>query len=131
MGVVLYVPNGLTVSAEQLPELGAIDLHLGLHLERSFYGFKQAGRLWHTLQHKTLISIGFCQCITDAFLYYKIDIEDKIAVGTCVNDLLVTDTTQERVREFFDAMVVLELKDLGRANKFLGVRINCDIAAQI
>ncbi|KAJ0391837.1 hypothetical protein P43SY_010649 [Pythium insidiosum] len=44
-------------------------------------------------------------------------------VGTYVDDLLVTGTSVERVDQFFVDMAVLELKDLGEVEKYLGMRI--------
>lgn len=49
--IILYIPDGMEVSAELLLELGASDRkELGLRLDRSLYELKQAGRLWHQRQ---------------------------------------------------------------------------------
>ncbi|EGZ28885.1 hypothetical protein PHYSODRAFT_416429, partial [Phytophthora sojae] len=46
--IVLVIPKGMDISKETLAELGANDVkELGLRLDRSLYGLKQAGRQWH------------------------------------------------------------------------------------
>ncbi|OWZ16104.1 Methylmalonate-semialdehyde dehydrogenase [Phytophthora megakarya] len=122
--IVLVIPKGMDISKETMADLGANDLkELGLRLDRSLYGLKQAGRLWHSLLHQTLVQHGFTQCVTDSCLYFKADSSGTTLVGTYVDDLLVTGTSTERVDAFFAEMQVLSLKDLGPATMFLGVSI--------
>ena len=97
---------------------------LSLCLERSLYGLKQAGRLWYHLLHATLTNIGYVQCITGTCLYFKSDSDGTILVGTYVDDLLVTGVSGQRVDDFFSQMTCLELKNLGLAEKFLGMRVH-------
>lgn len=99
---------------------------LSLCLERSFYGLKQADRLWNQLLHATLTNIGYEQCITDTCLYHKSDADGTTLVGTYVDDLLVTGTSNQCVDAFFSQMKCLESKDLGLAEKFLGMRCHFD-----
>ena len=58
--------------------------------------------------------------------FYLIDENGITVVGTYVDDLLVTGSDVDRVDKFFIDMKVLELKDLGTAEKFLGMRIRYD-----
>lgn len=125
--IVLVIPKGMDISKETLAELGANDVkELGLRLDRSLYGLKQAGRQWHQLLHRTLLQNGFTQCVTDSCLYFKADRSGTTLVGTYVDDLLVTGTSTERVDAFFADIQVLSLKDLGPATMFLGVNIEYD-----
>ncbi|OWY96906.1 putative mitochondrial protein [Phytophthora megakarya] len=56
-------------------------------------------------------------------VYYRYKAGVLIVVGVYVNDLLVTGTQQYAVDVFFDELKSLEIRDLGRAHKFLGMRI--------
>ncbi|GMF15396.1 unnamed protein product [Phytophthora fragariaefolia] len=125
--IVIMVPKGMNITPEMMAELGVDDVRqLGLRLDRSLYGLKQSGRLWHKLLHETLIELGFSQCITDSCLYFRIDAGGTTLVGTYVDDLLVTGPSTERVDKFFKEMQVLSLKDLGSSTMFLGVRVDYD-----
>ncbi|KAE9351299.1 hypothetical protein PF008_g5993 [Phytophthora fragariae] len=121
--IFLIIPDGMEFTAAELAELGVDDVsELGLLLGQSLYGLKQAGRLWR----KLLLGFGFSQCLTDSCVYVKTDEDGITVVGTYVDDLLVTATSNARVNAFFADMAVLELKDLGRVEMFLGMRIQYD-----
>nr|CCA19525.1 GK15001 putative [Albugo laibachii Nc14] len=123
----LYIPDGMNFTSEELSKHGvSTTKDLSLCMEKSLYGLKQAGRLWHQLLHATLTNIGYVQCITDTCLYYKSDLDGTTMVGTYVDDLLVTGTSDQRVDVFFSQRACLELKDLGLAEKFLGMRCHFD-----
>ncbi|GMF44171.1 unnamed protein product [Phytophthora fragariaefolia] len=122
--IVLVFSKGMGVSKETLAKLGADNVEeLGLRLDSSLYGLKQAGRLWYQLLHRPLVQSGFKQCVTDSYMYFKADSSGTTLVGTNVDNLLVTGTSTERVDEFFADMQVLALKDLAPATMFLGVSI--------
>ena len=55
-------------------------------------------------------------------LYFKRDAGGITVVGVYVDDLLVTGTSQKRVEEFFDKAKELQIKNLGRLKKLLGIR---------
>jgi hypothetical protein len=116
----MYMPKGMEPTAEEQGNGGANPV---LKLQRSLYGLKQAGRLWNALLHKKLIELGFSQCKTDLCLYYKRMGQDIILVGVYVDDLLSTATQTSLVKEFFDEMKTLDVKDLGTVAKFLGIRL--------
>ena len=44
-------------------------------------------------------------------------------VGVFVDDLLATSSNQEKMKEAFNAMFVLSIKNMGQINKFLGMRM--------
>ena len=121
----LYIPDGMKIPAELLRNTGVTSVkELLLRLKRILYGLKQAGRLWHQLLRKTLLELEFIQCITDTCIFCKVDNGGTTAIGTYVDDLLVTVTSTDRVNEFFAEMQVLELKDLWDAAKFLGMQVD-------
>ena len=123
----LRIPDGMSFTAEELQAMGVTSsAQLCLRLEKSLYGLKQAGRLWGKLLHDTLIRIGFEQCVTDACLYRKIDKDGITVVCAYVDDLLATGSSTERVDDFYNAMASLDLKDLGPAKHFLGMRLGYD-----
>jgi len=45
-----------------------------------------------------------------------------------VDDLLVTASKPDLVEDFFVAMKILSIKDLGKVSKFLGMRVHLDEA---
>ncbi|POM71675.1 Hypothetical protein PHPALM_11725 [Phytophthora palmivora] len=123
----MCIPDGMQFTVAELAALGVEDVsELGLLLGRRLYGLKQAGRLWRKLLHKTLIQIGFRQCLSDSCVYVMADKGEITVVGTYVDDLLVTATSAPRVDSFFGDMAILEIKDLGPASMFLGMRISYD-----
>nr|CCA18616.1 PREDICTED: similar to pol polyprotein putative [Albugo laibachii Nc14]CCA20572.1 PREDICTED: similar to pol polyprotein putative [Albugo laibachii Nc14] len=120
----LRIPNGMTVTQDTLDRVGVKEPdELVLLLGWSLYGLKQAGILWHQLLRDTLLKIDFVQCIQDPCLFYKADEDGVAIVGVYVDDLLITGTTVERIDQFFTDIKVLDLKDLGIVERFLGMRI--------
>jgi hypothetical protein len=101
---------------------------LALRLKKSLYGLKQTGRLWSQLLHAKLMELGFTRCITNMCLYYKRDGDDMTIVGVYVDDLLATASKPDLVEDFFVAMRILPIKDLGKVSKFLGMSVHLDEA---
>ena len=116
----MQVPKGMFLNEQESASGGQ---NAVLKLLMSLYGLKQAGRLWNELLHSTLIYFEFEQCKTDMCLYFKRLKKDLVIVGVYVDDLLVTASKPHLVDEFFRDMKVLQIKDLGIVNKFLGIRI--------
>ncbi|OWZ15004.1 Copia protein [Phytophthora megakarya] len=50
----------------------------------------------------------------------------QVVVGAYVDDLLVTATEESAVDAFFDELAAFSVKHLGRAMKFLGMRVKYD-----
>ncbi|KAG6613467.1 Integrase catalytic core protein [Phytophthora cinnamomi] len=59
-------------------------------------------------------------------VYFKLQADVLLVVGVYVDDLLVTGTEQAAVDAFFGELDTLSIKDLGRAHKFLGMRVVYD-----
>uniref|UniRef100_A0AAV1T532 Integrase catalytic domain-containing protein n=1 Tax=Peronospora matthiolae TaxID=2874970 RepID=A0AAV1T532_9STRA len=122
--IFLVIPQGMTVPDVILKQFGTQGSDkLALRLKKPLYGLKQAGRLWSKLLDTKLVEAGFSRCVSDACLYIRHDGGELTIVGVYVDDLLVTATSQDKVEEFFKAMSVLSIKDLGQVNKFLGMRM--------
>jgi transposase InsO family protein len=91
-------------------------------LLRSLYGLKQAARVWNLKIHTFLTKIGFIRSTADPCLY--VDIKQNLYITIWVDDLLIVgkngkDIANVKVqlsREF-------EMKDLGKLEHFLGMRI--------
>lgn len=66
------------------------------------------------------------RCEYDMCLYRKPDGKDLIIVGVYVGNHLATGTSVAAVQRFFDSLASLSIKDLGRASKFLGMRVELD-----
>ncbi|GMF45370.1 unnamed protein product [Phytophthora fragariaefolia] len=122
--IYIRVPRGMKIPEEILKKLGVeTDAEVALELKKALYGLKQAGRLWSKLLHSKLVEIGFHQSLVDMCVYYRYKAGVLIVVGVYVDDLLVTGTQRHAVDVFFEELKSLEIKDLGCAHKFLGMRI--------
>jgi hypothetical protein len=119
----------MKVSQERMKKLGVEnERQITLKLKKSLYGLKQAGRLWNDMLNGFLVDkLGFLRCKTDKCVYVKSKGTDVIVVGIYVDDILATASKKALVDEFFEEAKQMEIKYLGEANKFLGIRVNkCD-----
>ena len=93
----MRVPERMAISDNQLGKLNVTNAgETCLRLIKSFYGIKQAGRLWNQLLDQTLNDAGFAQSATDACVYVKTTAEGTTVVGVYVDDLLATAKSDER-----------------------------------
>lgn len=89
-------------------------------LLRSLYGLKQAARVWNQKIHAFLIKLGFVRSNADPclyikkFLYITIWVDDLLIVGKNGRD--IANVKGQLAGEF-------EMKDLGKLEYFLGMRI--------
>jgi hypothetical protein len=70
-----------------------------------------------------LIKHGYMRSVTDKCLYYKTEGDKIVVAGLYVDDLLVTGNDQNMVDEFFTVASKMDIKDLGKASKVLGIRV--------
>jgi hypothetical protein len=96
---------------------------LVLKLMKNIYGLKQAGRLLHQMLSDKLRELKYEQSNVDMCIYHKIMKSALILVGVYVDDLLVTSNEANLIDEFFDQMKAFDVKDLGTAAKFLGIKV--------
>jgi hypothetical protein len=99
-----------------------------LKLIKNLYGLKQAGRLWHQMLDEKLRALKYSQSSVDMCLYYQKSNTIIILVGIYVDDLLVTSNYVKLIDEFFEEMKTFDVKDLGEAEKFLGIKIESETA---
>jgi hypothetical protein len=59
-------------------------------------------------------------------MYVKVVGSDIIVVGIYVDDILATGTWKQVVDDFFEDAKQMEIKYLGKVNKFLGIRVSQD-----
>jgi hypothetical protein len=128
LNVHLYLPKGKKLTNEELNKLGVqSEKQVTLKLKKSLYGLKQAGRLWNDMLNEFLVNkLSFRRCKTDRCMYVKVVGSDIIVVGIYVDDILVTGTRKQVVDDFFEDAKQMEIKYLGKVNKFLGIRVSQD-----
>ncbi|CAM8978016.1 unnamed protein product [Rhodiola kirilowii] len=108
--------------------IGFIDKQKPEHvcfLNKSIYGLKQSPRQWNRKSDSCMLSLGFIKSLYDSCLYLK-DVKSAtlLYVVLYVDDLLlicpslpVIMQLKDNLKKFFD------MKDLGKAQKILGVKI--------
>jgi hypothetical protein len=118
--IYMHLPQGMKLTAEEKTSGGNKPV---LKLMKNIYGLKQAGRLWHHMLSAKLLELKYKQSSVDMCLYFKVNNATIILVGVYVDDLLVTSNDAALVEEFFVQMKAFDVKDLGIAAKFLGIKI--------
>ena len=83
-----HLTDDVVVYMEPPPQMG-LPPGKYLKLNRALYGLKQASREWNQLLAKTLVSLGFKQCISDACLFVGDRNGERILVSVYVDDLLL------------------------------------------
>ncbi|KAH9677320.1 CCHC-type domain-containing protein [Citrus sinensis] len=94
-------------------------------LKKSFYGLKQSPRQWYLMFDEFMITNGFMRCNYDCCVYFKLLEDDHyIYLLLYVDDMLIACKWREEI-EKLKVMLNSEfdMKDLGTANKILGVEI--------
>jgi hypothetical protein len=123
--IYLYPPQGMILTDEEAIYGGNRPI---LKLIKNLYGLKQAGRLWHQMLDEKLRALKYSQSSVDMCLYYQKTKTTIIFVGIYVDDLLVTSNIVKLIDEFVEQMKTFDVKDLGEAEKFLGIRIESETA---
>ena len=102
-------------------------------LKKSLYGLKQAPRQWYLKFDKFMTEQGYDRCHSDYCAYFKrLDNGRYIILSLYVDDMLVVGSS---MKDIIVAKMKLPksfaMKDLGVANKILGMRITRDIGIDI
>ena len=96
-------------------------------LVKSIYGLKQAGRVWYETISKTLQKkLGFQQLHSDAGVHVlrQREGDHEIILILYVDDLLIMGNSQPMIHSIKkQLMTVYQMKDLGPATSYLGIRI--------
>ncbi|KAH9784261.1 hypothetical protein KPL71_009581 [Citrus sinensis] len=98
-------------------------------LNQTLYGLKQAPRCWYERFDSFIMSLGYNRLSSDHCAYYKrFEDNDFIILLLYVDDMLVACPNKDRVQELKAQLArEFEMKDLGPANKILGMQIHRDI----
>ncbi|CAL5331407.1 unnamed protein product [Camellia sinensis] len=92
-------------------------------LKKALYGLKQAPRAWYSRIDSHLLSLGFVKSLSEFTLYVK-EATDLIVVPVYVDDLLITWSNEDLIKEFKAEMLkVFEMTDLGMMSYFLGMEV--------
>ncbi|KAH9670456.1 hypothetical protein KPL70_016992 [Citrus sinensis] len=102
--------------------------NLVCRLNKSLYGLKQASRCWYKRFDSFIISLGYKRLSSDHCAYYKrFKDNDFIILLLYVDDMLVAGPNKDRIQELKAQLArEFEMKDLGPANKILGMQIHRD-----
>ncbi|KAH9723668.1 hypothetical protein KPL70_007189 [Citrus sinensis] len=97
-------------------------------LNKSLYGLKQAPRCWYKRFDSFIMSLGYNRLSSDHCAYYKrFENNDFILLLLYVDDMLVAGPNKDRIQELKAQLArEFEMKDLGPANKILGMQIHRD-----
>ena len=94
-------------------------------LNKSMYGLKQSGRVWHHTLLSEPQKIGFTPGEADTTVFFRIDNDGLLDIaGWYVDDrLLAAHTTQAMEKMIHDIKGSFEIQDLGEPSRLLGVQI--------
>ncbi|GMP45292.1 hypothetical protein CsSME_00013869 [Camellia sinensis var. sinensis] len=98
-------------------------------LRKSLYGLKQAPRQCYKKFDGFMCSSGFTRCQADHCCYFKRFDKSYIILLLYVDDMLIAGSNIEEIKRLKKLLSdQFEMKDLGVANKILGMRIHRDKA---
>ncbi|CAM8977595.1 unnamed protein product [Rhodiola kirilowii] len=108
--------------------IGFIDKQKPEHvcfLQKSIYGLKQSPRQWNMKFDSCMLSLGFIRSQYDSCLYLKnVKSATPLYVVLYVDDLLLICPSLPVIMKLKDSLnKVFDMKDLGKAQKILGVKI--------
>ena len=104
--------------------------HKVCKLVKSIYGLKQARRVWYETISKTLQKkLGFQQLHSDAGVHvlHQREGDHEIILILYIDDLLIMGNSQPMIHSIKkQLMAAYQMKDLGAATSYLGIRITRD-----
>ncbi|KAI3501786.1 hypothetical protein L1887_29807 [Cichorium endivia] len=97
-------------------------------LSKALYGLRQSPRAWNLKLDETLKNMGFHRCLQENAVYRKTSNEEYIVIAVYVDDLLVTGTSLEFIKQFKKRMATqFEMSDLGELSCYLGIEVSQDV----
>jgi hypothetical protein len=94
------------------------------HLDKSFYGLKQASRAWNHCFASYLVSLGFVEAKSDTSLFVYRRSTDSAYLPLYVDDIILTTMSSELFQHTTTALQQqFVMKDLGPLHHFLGVLV--------
>ncbi|KAE8677858.1 cytochrome P450 71A9-like [Hibiscus syriacus] len=102
--------------------------NLVCRLNKSLYGLKQAPRCWYKRFDSFIMCLGYNRLNADPCAYFKrSDDNDFVILLLYVDDMLVAGPNKDHIEELKAQLArEFEMKDLGSANKILGMQIHRD-----
>ncbi|KAL0552269.1 hypothetical protein IC582_011377 [Cucumis melo] len=100
--------------------------NLVCRLNKSLYGLKQASRCWYKRFDSFIVSLKYNRLNADPCAYFKrFGEKDFIVLLLYVDDMLVAGPNKDHIEELKAHLPrKFEMKDLGLANKILGMQIH-------
>lgn len=96
-------------------------------LKKAIYGLKQASRTWNEKLHTTLLSQGFTRTHSDAGVYVYSHGQAEMILIVYVDDLLHLSPSLDEIKRSKKMLSEkFQMRDLGPATTFLGMRITYD-----
>ncbi|GKD95409.1 retrovirus-related pol polyprotein from transposon TNT 1-94 [Tanacetum coccineum] len=102
--------------------------NLVCRLNKYLYGLKQAPRCWYKRFDSFIIGLGYNRLHTDPYAYFKrFGNNDFVILLLYVDDMLVAGPNKDRISKLKAQLArEFKMKDLGPANKILGMQIHRD-----
>ena len=96
-------------------------------LKKAIYGLKQASRTWNEKLHTTLLEQGFKRTRSDAGVYVYSHDQAEVILIVYVDDLLHMGHSLPEIKRMKKMLAdKFQMRDLGAATNFLGMRITRD-----
>lgn len=90
-------------------------------LLKSIYGARQAGEIWGSVIHSSLLSWGFNQSTQDQRLYFKTNGHSFLILALCVDDMAFASNCRTLVNSLKDHLTsTFKVKLLGSLQSFIG-----------
>ncbi|GJV19240.1 retrovirus-related pol polyprotein from transposon TNT 1-94 [Tanacetum coccineum] len=101
--------------------------NLVCRLNKSLYGLKQTPRCWYKRFDSFIGSLGYNRLHVDPCAYFKRSGNNDIILLLYVDDMLVAAPNKDRINKLKAQLArEFKMKDLGPANKILGMQIHRD-----
>ncbi|KAL8116743.1 hypothetical protein AgCh_023048 [Apium graveolens] len=98
--------------------------HLVYKLVKALYGLRQAPRAWYSKLNQCLEGLNFVRCVYEQAVYTRRMGKEVLIVGVYVDDLLVTGTNLDSIRELKEQMAKnFDMSDLGKLTYYLGIEV--------
>ncbi len=92
-------------------------------LNKAIYGLRISPRMWYLTMEKILKDFGLTQSTHEPCLFYKKEKGKYVILTIYVDDLLLTGTDNESIREIREKLKkTYTVKDLGLIKRFLGMQ---------
>ena len=103
--------------------------HLVCLLKKSLYGLKQAGRAWYQTYRSAMTELGMTRSEADHACFWQHDGDSLAMVGTIVDDMLVTGTSDLVERFRSGIKTHFTVTDAGEVAWLLGIEVVRDLRA--